>query len=158
MIRFAFLLILCGVALPLMAHAADPMRAPMVATWTGPPEVRAGQTIVVKLEIGRTIINKLPLDVTMTVPEGVEIIGKSLPKTIVDGKSKLIRHTLKLQLKRVPTTDLVATVAVQGQAYGVTANAVYRFGRPPPKLPDPAQGQRDIKVNGRSFGPAIPLN
>ncbi len=155
----AFLSLAIAIALAAIAATpaqAKPQTAPLVARLEGPTQVRAGQTITVKLVITRTVVNKLPIAIAWEVPEGAKVVS-GLPTGTVDGRSKQLRLVVRLRLSAVPDRDLVATVEVKGEAYGVSAKAAYRFGRPAPKLPDAAERAPGVKVNGKVLGTGIPV-
>ncbi len=142
------------VAVPAMAK---PQTAPLVAKLEGPASVRPGQTIAVKLVLSRTVVDKLPIVIDWQVPDGAKVVGRLPAVRIVDGRSKQLRQVVKLRLAAVPDRDLVATVQINGEAYGVSAKAAYRFGRPAPTLPDAAEGAPGVKVNGKVLGTGVPL-
>lgn len=157
MVRAIWLLAVVLVGCAAGSAWAKPQTAPLVAKLDGPASVRPGQTITVKLIISRTVVDKLPIAVQWQIPEGAKVVGRAPPGRIVDGRSNQLRQAIRLRFAAVPDRDLLATVEVKGEAYGVSAKAAYRFGRPAPTLPDATHGAPDIKVNGKTLGTGVPL-
>jgi hypothetical protein len=54
--------------------------------------------------------------------------------------------------------DLRVVADARGVGYGMRATTAYRFGRPAPKLVQPARSDTASLANGKRLGKPIPLH
>ena len=116
---------------------AGTTEAPLTATLHGPPSVAAGESIIIRLDVERRIVNGNPIDVHLSVPDGCVLESGVSNERVIDARSPRIVREYKLVVNHVPQSDLVVTADSAGSNYGVHASAAYRFGRPEPKLRQP---------------------
>jgi len=138
-----------------VAQSAQLRHSPVEVRVNGPDQIGSSTDITVQVLIDR--IAKDPLSLRVVLPPGASIISGAREEQITGGSGH-IERTLVLHLANgVPPDDVRVIVDAGGPDYGVHATAAYRFGRPEPKLPQPARTGKSVVVNGRNLGTPIPL-
>jgi hypothetical protein len=112
--------------------------APLTLSVSGPEAVHAGQRITLDVTIHRRGLAGAPIQLATTLPAGATWVAGALTEIIPDDGAHVVTRRIELQLgSAVPAGDVVVTMDVTGAAGGLHATAVYRFGRPEPRLPTP---------------------
>jgi hypothetical protein len=129
-------------------------QAPLVVRVKGPSQVTANSNVDLSISIERRVIDGVPMEMAIQLPEGVSMVGGLQRETITNGQLALVERTVTLAIGAVPANDLRVTVDANGSSYGVHATDFYRFGRPEPKLPQPLDQAHTLPG---IKGPAIPI-
>ena len=137
------------------ASSSRPQRSPLSLVVDGPSSVAAPSEIDLTIRLQRLWTTPDPVVLTVDLPPGALLVSGSTSETIAPTFFAQSR-TLRIKLERVPSADLVVRADLGGPAYGAHARATYRFGRPEPKLPQPAGTV--VVIGGRPVGKAIPLS
>jgi hypothetical protein len=129
-----------------------PVTAHLIVTQASP-----GRTVLTA-RIERHVRFASDLEVHVTVPPGVRVIGPTDWTSRGTSEAAVDERTLEVEYDGVPPADLELTATVQGTAFGLTARDAYRFGR---AAPEPAPRVRaegpHLVVGGRDYGPSVPL-
>ncbi len=133
-----------------------PPTAPFVVNLTGPAHVAPGTEIELKLVIDRTAAD-LPLKMKVNLPAGVTLVRGSLDEQLPPGAGPVERTLVVRVGSQMPAAPLEVTVDGGGEGFGAHATRRYRFGRPEPKLPQPGEANRPVRINGSDIGQPIPL-
>lgn len=122
---------------------------PLQMTIEGPSQVAPQSAVEITLRIARIDLTSAPMTLKVRLPPGARLIRGLEVETIVDERSPRIERTFHLQIGSVPHED-VSFELLQGVGQLVTrAEAVYRFGRPEPKLAVPLRG-KPLRLNDRT--------
>lgn len=97
-----------------------------------------------------------PLEVSIRVPEGARLVkGEERFFVPAGAPVEVLALPIEVAFEKIPEGDLILVADVQTRAYGVHAEAVYRFGRPEPTGPRPTPSGPAIEIGGRKIGKAI---
>lgn len=129
--------------------------APLVMHVAGARDVAPGE---VELELVIERRTGDPVELELQLPAGVELIGGALRETLADSDRRIVK-TVRLRLPNgTPLDDVRVFADARGVGYGVRASTSYRFGRPAPKLVQPARRASASTANGKRLGKPIPLD
>lgn len=132
-------------ALALSAIACDPApdgasehepahTAPLSLTVDGPTTVNAGDELTLKVTLAGHLPNNAATDLKLTLPNGVDLLdGPEAEQPLHAGETRLVH--VRVTTPPEAQQPLVATASLQGDGFGVTSRAHYRFGHAAPKLP-----------------------
>lgn len=142
-------------AKPDQAPAPSP-RAPMIAEWVL-QEAPAGRLSLIA-RIHRHSPFSVPINVTITVPEGLRLLSGrtsfSIPENAPMGVTD---EPLVFEVVRTPAQDLILEADARGPDFGVHAKRAYTFGRPQKQLiVAPQEKGPELEVGERKFGPSVP--
>jgi hypothetical protein len=98
-----------------------------------------------------------PVSLEIALPAGAELIDGALRETLDQPGRRIVRKLLLRLPNGVPADDVRVIADARGVGYGVRATTAYRFGRPLPKLAQPARGGTASIANGKRLGKPIPL-
>ncbi len=135
--------------------ASRPQRSPLSLTVNGPASVTAPSEIELAIVLDRVWNTRDPVVLRVDLPPGALLVSGSPSETLAPSSHPHTR-SLRIKLERVPSADLVVRADLEGRGYGAHARAVYRFGRPEPKLTRPASSV--VVIGGRPVGKVIPLS
>lgn len=121
----------------------------------GPGSVSRGQTIEVALVLERAEAFDAAVKLTVSLPAGAALVEGRLDDVLEFGAETTARRSIKVRFDEVPSGDIVATASVTLPGRGMSSRVAYRFGRPEPKLEQPARVDAPIVVGGRSLGRPI---
>ena len=121
--------------------------SPLTTNLRGPDVVHKGDVINVQLDLMRSPQFAGPLIVHLAVPQGAQLVVGTIDETITDG-SMVQTRVYRLRISEVPKGDLIVTVDLRSEHYGALATAVYRFGRPEPKRPQPIAPPANLRLRG----------
>jgi hypothetical protein len=143
-----------GVETP-VASASRPRRSPLSLAVKGPSRVTAPSEIELTIVLHRLWDTPDPVVLTVDLPPGARLISGATSETLAPSSQPRAR-SLRIELERVPSADLVVRADLGGRGYGAHSRAVYRFGRPEPKPANPAGSV--VVIGGRPVGKVIPLS
>jgi hypothetical protein len=132
-----------------------PQRSPLSLAVNGPASVVAPSEIELTIVLHRLWNTPDPVVLSVDLPPGALLVSGAASETLAPSSQPHTR-SLRIKLERVPSADLVVRADLDGRAYGAHARAVYRFGRPEPKLARPAGSV--VMIGGRPVGKVIPLS
>ncbi len=141
-------------------NAEDPVlgphRSPVTVKLLGPDQVSAGQDIEVVAEVDQFVGSNAGVQLHLQLPEGAHLVSGSETEQLPSGNGKLTRKFV-VHLDKVPTTDIEAFATTKNYSFGARAKSVYRFGRPEPRLAEPARAASPLVVSGKNLGQPIQL-
>jgi len=137
------------------SHCPEP---PLTMTLTGPESFVTGRELELVLEITRMLPDEVPIRLHVALPDGVVLLSGPRESTFVDPASRVVTRRLRFHVTRVPTGDVVVTVAARSRIYGVHATATYRFGRAPTPLVRPPVGPELRGPGGTRLGRPVLLD
>jgi hypothetical protein len=136
--------------------ALGPHRSPVTVKLLGPEQVSAGQDIEVVAEVDQFVGSNASVQLHLQLPAGAHLVSGTETEQLPAGNGKLTRR-FTVHLDSVPTTDIEAVATTSNASFGAHAKSTYRFGRPEPRLAEPARAANPIVVSGRNLGNPIKL-
>ena len=145
---------------PAMAPAPDHSgdAEPISLTATGPASCTAGTEVAIRVRVARHWGTSGPVPVKVELPEGTQLLSGATEWEIPPGGPTVDERVLRLRLDSIPAGDLIARVSYREPAFGVTATAYYRFGRPAPTVPPLQRGPRVRLITGEDLGRPVMLD
>lgn len=105
-------------------------RPPFVLEVEGPEAPRGGETIRLRIQIERHLVEDTPMSISVALPAGAELLEGQLDERLVDASSSSIVRELTLRLgAELPEENVVVTVEQKGDGWGAHAAKTYEFGR-----------------------------
>ena len=143
-------------AAPSPAPLAEGPRAPLVVIWSEKELAAHSATLEARVEYrGRFT---LPVHLAVKVPAGATLVsGPAELELPAQETATTVATEYKLSFASVPAGDLLLVADARGEASGVHAENVYRFGRPAPAPVVPNATGPSVKLGGHDLGPSIPL-
>ena len=130
--------------------------APMHVSWV--VDRFDGHRASLRARVERVPSLALPLMLTVTVPPGAALVvgsrSVSLPPPSPNGPTEF---TYELTYASTPSEDLLVAVDGESEAMGVHGRASFRFGRAEPETPVALPTGPSLILNGRNFGPSVPV-
>jgi len=133
-----------------------PHRSPVTVKLLGPAQVSAGQDIEVVAEVDQFVGTGAAVQLHLQLPPGAHLVSGSESELLPAGNGKLTRRFV-IHLDSVPATDIEAVATTNNTSFGARAQSTYRFGRPEPRLAEPARATSPITVSGKNLGKPIQL-
>lgn len=133
-----------------------PGRAPVSARLQGPSQVEAGQDIELTAVVERNTGAEQPVSLELVLPPGARLVSGQTRELLPGGNGPLLR-TFVVHLDQLPERDIELVASAGNQAFGARARGAYRYGRPEPRLAEPARSPNDLMYGGRSLGRPIEL-
>ena len=146
-------LLACAAAKPEAAEESP--RAPMAVEWVA----QSQSPLALVARIHRYVEFVAPVNVTVTVPEGLRVVSGRTAFAIPEGTPPGdTDEALVFEIVQPPSKDLVLEADVRGQGFGVHARRAYALVRKPPaaQAPAPASPEKDLQVGERKYGPSVP--
>lgn len=133
------------------------MGSPIVLEARGPANVAPGATVDVVVLVRRQGDLVAPVTLEVRLPPGAHLVSGVLVESLPDPGVQGLTRTFRVTIGAVPADDVVAVASAQGTGWGARAEASYRFGRPEPRLPDPARRDEVVLPGGRSLGAPVTM-
>jgi hypothetical protein len=110
--------------------------APLTLRVDGPSQVSRGDTFVLTITLRRSG-GEDPVDLDVRLPPEVTLVEGQPSEHVASLGTEPIVRRLRVRLEGSSMSDVVVTAKMRGAAYGASAQAAYRFGRPEPMLSRP---------------------
>jgi hypothetical protein len=137
-------------------EARSPGGAPVVVKLVGPDKVTPGKPVELKVVIER-VVKGTPLFLKISLPPGASLASGQMSERIDDDGDRIERTIVLNMVGKTPADDVKIAVDTGAEHFGAHATASYRFGRPVPKMADPALHDAPLIINGQDFGATIPI-
>jgi hypothetical protein len=138
------------------AVGEDAARAPLFVHWQLLSD--EGGRLRVSAVVVRKATFRVPIDVRVEVPEGLQLVSGQTAFQIAPGLTPgETTSTLEFTYLSAPRTDLKLVAHASGPGMGVQATGVYRFGRAESKATPPQPTGPAVQVGNLNLGPSIPI-
>jgi hypothetical protein len=102
---------------------------PFEVTVVGPDATRPGESLRLRLEIRRAVIDETPMRISIELPPGVTLESGRTEEDVISVEPTIV-HEVDLRIgPEVPAQDVVFTVEQKGDGWGGRAEKIYSFGR-----------------------------